>query len=368
ETPPEDRYPVQTYVVEFNYQTVADAIMREISRGGQVYFVHNRVMDIERVTDGLAAAVPEARIGVAHGQMREDQLERVMVDFLEGEYDVLVCTTIIESGLDIPNVNTIIVNEADHLGLSQLYQLRGRVGRSNRRAYAYLTYRRDRVLTEIAEKRLQAIREFTEFGSGFKIAMRDMEIRGAGNVLGPEQHGHIMAVGFDMYCRLLEEAVHQLKGEEPVEQADPTVELPLDAFISDDYIPDQPRKMEMYRKIMLSRLPDSVEEVYDELVDRFGDPPPEVLNLLNVARLKTFCLQLGVATVGLQGQLLVFGFTDKPAVSGEQLVKLSSFYPTLTFAASPNFQMKLKLRGAEPVKALEIALEALGKAQQIMEA
>ncbi|HEX3031832.1 MAG TPA: transcription-repair coupling factor, partial [Bacillota bacterium] len=344
ETPPEERYPVQTYVVEFNYQTVRDAVLRELNRGGQVYFVHNRVLDIDRTAEKLQEVIPEARIAIAHGQMREDLLERVMLDFMEGEYDILVCTTIIETGLDIPNVNTMIIDEADYLGLSQLYQLRGRVGRSSRRAYAYLTYRKDKVLTEVAEKRLQAIREFTEFGSGFKIAMRDMEIRGAGNVLGPEQHGHIMAVGFEMYCRLLEESVQELQGTAPAPKVEPTVEIPVDAYIDNAYIPDQTAKMEMYRKIVLSQEPGSIEDVYDELVDRFGDPPQVVLNLLDIARIRIGCLELGLAGVQLSGQQLIFSFTDNPAISGSELVELAGIYPGLAFATSPQFQMKLTVR------------------------
>jgi transcription-repair coupling factor (superfamily II helicase) len=365
ETPPEDRYPVQTYVVEFNYQVIRDAILRELNRGGQTYFVHNRVMDIERVAEALQEIIPEARIAVAHGQMKEDDLERIMLDFLEGEFDVLLCTTIIETGLDIPNVNTIIIDEADHMGLSQLYQLRGRVGRSNRLAYAYLTYKRDKILTEIAEKRLQAIREFTEFGSGFKIAMRDLEIRGAGNILGPEQHGQIMSVGFEMYCRLLEEAVQELQGKQVTDIQEPAVEIAIDAFISDDYIPDQIRKMEMYRKIMLSRLEESVDEVVEELVDRFGDPPQAVQNLLIIARIKALCYELGLAGVTLSGEYLTFKFNEKPAVSGQQLVELAGTYRSLSFVAAPQIQMKLRIRKLSPEKVIN---EALGVLTQIKKA
>ncbi len=359
ETPPEDRYPVQTYVVEFNYQVIRDAILRELNRGGQIYFVHNRVLDIDQAAEALQSLIPEARVAVAHGQMKEEDLESIMLDFLEGELDILVCTTIIETGLDIPNVNTIIIDEADHMGLSQLYQLRGRVGRTNRLAYAYLTYKKDKVLTEVAEKRLQAIREFTEFGSGFKIAMRDLEIRGAGNILGPEQHGQIMSVGFEMYCRLLEEAVQELQGKQVTELQEPSVEIPIDAYISDDYIPDQARKMEMYRKIMLSRLEESVEEVGEELVDRFGDPPEPVLNLLAIARIKALCLEQGLSGVSLSGGYLTFRFNEKPAVSGQQLVELAAKYRNLSFVAAPQVQMKLAVRKLGPEKILSEALEVL---------
>jgi transcription-repair coupling factor (superfamily II helicase) len=243
ETPPEDRYPVRTYVMEHNDAVIRDAIQRELARGGQVYFVHNRVQTIDGVAAALARSVPDARIAVAHGQMAEDRLEEIMLRFLDSEFDVLVSTTIIESGLDIPNVNTLIVTDSDYLGLSQLYQLRGRVGRSNRVAYAYFMYRKDSILTEVAEKRLAAIREFTDFGSGFKIAMRDLEIRGAGNLLGPEQHGHIAAVGFELYSRLVEEAVRELKGTgKEEEKQDPFIDLPVSAFIGDDYVSDPRQK------------------------------------------------------------------------------------------------------------------------------
>jgi transcription-repair coupling factor (superfamily II helicase) len=246
-TPPEDRYPVETFVAEYDEALVQDAIGRELGRGGQVFFVHNRIHNLDKVAARLHQLVPEARIAVAHGQMAEDRLEQILLDFMEGEYDVLVATTIIENGIDIPQVNTIIVDDADHMGLSQLYQLRGRVGRSNRLAYAYFLYKRDKALTEASEKRLRAIKDFTELGSGFKIAMRDLEIRGAGNILGPEQHGFIISVGFDLYTQLLEEAVRELKGEpEPPREVQANIELTVDAFISDQYVPDARQKIDAY--------------------------------------------------------------------------------------------------------------------------
>ena len=240
ETPPEDRLPVQTYVVEYNDALIRDAIMREVHRGGQIYFVYNRVRSMERMAERLRKLVPEAKIRMAHGQMSESVLEQVMLDFYDKKFDVLICSTIIESGLDIPNANTVIVYDADYYGLSQLYQLRGRVGRSNRLAYAYLTYRKDKILSEVAEKRLRAIKEFTEFGAGFKIAMRDLEIRGAGNILGPQQHGHMAAVGYELYCKLLDEAVKKLKGEETKETVDVTIDIKVNAYIDNDYIPGRP--------------------------------------------------------------------------------------------------------------------------------
>ncbi len=297
-TPPEDRYPVETFVAEYDEELIRDAVGRELSRGGQVFFVHNRIQSLDKVVSRIQQLVPEARIVAAHGQMPEDRLEQILLDFMEGEYDVLVATTIIENGIDIPQVNTIIVDDADHMGLSQLYQLRGRVGRSNRLAYAYFLYKRDKVLTEVSEKRLRAIKDFTELGSGFKIAMRDLEIRGAGNILGPEQHGFIISVGFDLYTQLLEEAVQELKGEQPApKEVQANIELQVDAFISDQYVSDARQKIDAYKRIIAIRsLPDS-EDVADELVDRFGSMPDPVKNLLDIARLKVQCSRLGITSI-----------------------------------------------------------------------
>ncbi|MFZ5817510.1 MAG: transcription-repair coupling factor [Bacillota bacterium] len=297
-TPPEDRYPVETFVAEYDDELIRDAIGRELSRGGQVFFVHNRIQTLDKVVSRLQQLVPEARIVAAHGQMQEDRLEQILLDFMDGEYDVLVATTIIENGIDIPQVNTMIVDDADHMGLSQLYQLRGRVGRSNRLAYAYFLYKRDKVLTEVSEKRLRAIKDFTELGSGFKIAMRDLEIRGAGNILGPEQHGFIISVGFDLYTQLLEESVQELKGEQPApKEVQANIELQVDAFISDQYVPDARQKIDAYKRIIAIRsLPDA-EDVADELVDRFGSMPDPVKNLLDIARLKVLCSKVGITSI-----------------------------------------------------------------------
>lgn len=295
QTPPEDRYPVQTYVVEYDEDLVRDAVLRELGRGGQVFYVHNRVQTIEAAAARLQALVPKARITVAHGQMREEELERTMLEFLEGEYDVLVSTTIIESGLDMPNVNTLIVEDADTLGLAQLYQLRGRVGRSSRVAYAYFTYRR--VPTEQAERRLEAIREFTELGSGYKIALRDLEIRGAGNLLGPEQHGFIASVGFELYCRMLEEAIRELTGRRTSALGETTVDVRVDAYLPDHYIPDMPEKIEAYHRLASVLDPAEVDEVEAEIVDRYGPPPPPAANLLLVARVKAIARSLGCSSI-----------------------------------------------------------------------
>ena len=283
---------------------VAEAIRRELDRGGQVFFVYNRVQSIERMASYLQQLVPEARIEIGHGQMNEDTLEEVMLSFYEGASDILICTTIIENGLDIPNVNTLIVYDADRLGLSQLYQLRGRVGRSNRVAYAYFTYRKDRMLGEIAEKRLAAIRDFTDLGSGFKIALRDLEIRGAGNLLGPEQHGHIAAIGFDLYCKLLEEAIKEQRGEKPPDTPDPTIEVEIDAYIDERYISDPAQKVEIYKKIAAVTSLSEADAVEEEIEDRVGDLPAAVRNLVEISRLKVLAKQLGIEMSSERGEIV----------------------------------------------------------------
>ncbi len=311
ETPPEDRFPVQTYVLEASDELIRDAIMREVSRGGQVFYVHNRVQSIDRVAEHVSSLVPAVRIAVGHGQMKEDKLEQVMLDFISGEYDVLVCTTIIESGLDIPNANTLIVDDADHLGLAQLYQLRGRVGRSNRLAYAYFTYKREKVLTETSEKRLDAIREFTELGSGFKLAMRDLEIRGAGNVLGPEQHGFIMSVGYDLYVQLLEEAIRELRQEAvPKEKPQVSIDIPVDVYVPDDFVPSQRQKIELYKKVAAIESLEDADEVAEDILDRYGHPPVPVQNLLAVARVKVRARELGIVAISQQKERVGFKFGD----------------------------------------------------------
>lgn len=304
--PPEGRMPIKTFVTEAESDTVRTAIVRELDRGGQVFFVHNRVENIGHVADQVQKLVPYARVDVAHGQMPETELERVMMEFYEHRFDVLVCTTIIESGLDIPNANTIIINESDKLGLAQLYQLRGRVGRSDRQAYAYLLYRPDKVLTEVAEKRLDAIREFTQLGSGYRIALRDLEIRGAGNLLGSEQSGQMAAVGFDLYCQLLSQAVAELKGEEVEEIELPTVDLPVDAFIPQTYMPTEAHRILFYKKMAAVRDEAAVQAVQDELEDRFGDPPRPVWNMLAIIRLRLRCAELGIDGIStFQNQIQV---------------------------------------------------------------
>lgn len=316
ETPPENRFPVQTYVVEYSPALVREAIERELARGGQVYYLYNRVQGIYQMAEAINALVPDAKVSVGHGQMSEQELEKTILDFLDGESDVLVSTSIIETGVDIPNVNTLIVHDADKMGLSQLYQLRGRVGRSNRIAYAYFTYQRDKVLTEVAEKRLQSIKEFTELGSGFKIAMRDLSIRGAGNLLGAEQHGFIASVGFDMYSQMLAEEIAKRKAEMSGEEAQPEkavstlIDISVDAYLPSDYIYDSIQKIEIYKKVASLRTFEETDDLIDELVDRFGDLPQAVSNLLSVARLKIYGTLYGIESISQKGDDLTFKLSE----------------------------------------------------------
>ena len=344
EDPPEERFPVQTYVMAHNESIIADAIAREITRGGQIYYVYNRVQSIHQVAAKLAQMVPEAKIGVGHGQMSERQLENLMMDYYEGVYDVLVCTTIIETGLDISNVNTIIIHDADKLGLSQLYQLRGRVGRSNRQAYAYLMYEKDKVLTEVAEKRLKAIKEFTEFGSGFKIAMRDLEIRGAGNLLGSDQHGHMAAIGYDLYVKLLEETINELKGEVVEKYEDASIELNVNAYISADYIANQSQKIEIYKKIASIRNLQDLYGIEEEIEDRFGDLPVSVRNLLYISYIKALGQQVKVTSIAQKENDIKITFKDSSMLKPENIgMVLHSFGKKVSFhgIAQPYFVYKV---------------------------
>ncbi|BAU26192.1 transcription-repair coupling factor [Aneurinibacillus soli] len=311
ETPPENRFPVQTYVMEYSAGLVREAVERELAREGQVYFLYNQVQGIDQMAEQIRMLVPEAKVVVAHGQMSETELESVMLSFLEGESDVLVSTTIIETGVDIPNVNTLIVTNADRMGLSQLYQLRGRVGRSNRIAYAYFTYQRDKVLTEVAEKRLQAIKEFTELGSGFKIAMRDLSIRGAGNLLGAEQHGFIASVGFDLYSQMLKDAIEELKGEpQKEEEVHPEITITIDAFIPSDYIQDGKQKIEMYKKFAAASSFSDLDDLTEELIDRFGTIPHSVMNLLHVAKLRVYARENRIVEIAQKGEAVLLTFHE----------------------------------------------------------
>ena len=320
QSPPEERYPVQTYVVEYSDGLVRDAILRELSRGGQVYFLYNRVQTIEAMYNRLKKLVPEARIAVGHGQMREHALEDVMLDFYEGKFDVLLCTTIIEAGLDVPRANTLIVCDADRFGLSQLYQLRGRVGRSNRLAYAYLTVNPNKVMTENADKRLSAIREFTEFGSGFRVAMRDLEIRGMGNLLGAEQSGHMAAIGYDLYVKMNEETVRELRGDASQGDIETRMEIRVDAYVPHEYISNELLRVEMYKKIAGITSREAREDILEELIDRFGDPGRPVMNLIDIAQLKSHCSQLGIDLVTVKGNDLVMRFAQNVKIDVMKLV------------------------------------------------
>lgn len=311
-TPPEERLPVQTYVVEYDMNLIADAIKRELARGGQVYFVYNRVASINHMGELLAATLPDLRYAIAHGQMTGRQIEEIMTDFYEGHYDVLLSTSIIETGLDIPNANTIIIYDADRLGLSQLYQMRGRVGRSRRRAYAYFMYRPDKILSEAAEKRLKAIEEFTELGAGFKLAMRDLEIRGAGNLLGSQQHGNIASVGFGMYVSMLEEAIAKAQNKEVERDVsiDPAIDLEVDAFIDDAYIKDSARKISVYQRLLHIKSKEQLDDMTDELIDRFGTPTDPVDRLLRIAQIKEQARLLGIKSIVRRDKQLTIHWHD----------------------------------------------------------
>ena len=350
EEPPMDRLPIQTYVMEYNEELVREAISRELSRGGQAYYVYNRVREIGDVAAKVAELVPEAVVAFAHGQMRETELENIMYRFINGEIDVLVSTTIIETGLDISNVNTMIIHDADNMGLSQLYQLRGRVGRSSRTAYAFLMYRRDKMLKEIAEKRLAAIREYTELGSGFKIAMRDLEIRGAGNLLGAEQHGHMEAVGYDLYCKMLNEAVKEAKGITAEEQFDTSIDIEIDAYIPMGYIPNEFQKLDIYKRIAGITSDEEAAEMTDELTDRFGDLPKSVENLLFIAKVKSLAHQVYVTDICQKGDTLKFTLYEKARIDAAKIQPfLLSYGPRLKFTAdakAPYFTLLLKSPGS----------------------
>ena len=366
EEPPVDRVPIQTYVMEYNDEMIREAIHRELGRGGQVYYVYNRVNNIDEVANHVASLVPDANVAFAHGQMNEHQLEKIMLDFINGDIDVLVSTTIIETGLDIPNANTMIIQDADRLGLSQLYQIRGRIGRSNRTSYAFLMYKRDKMLKEDAEKRLQAIREFTELGSGIKIAMRDLEIRGAGNILGAEQHGHMEAVGYDLYCKMLNEAVIALKGgQEEEETFETVVDCDIDAFIPDGYIKNEYLKLDVYKRISAIETDDEYMDMQDELIDRFGDIPKSVDNLLRVAELKAMAHRAYVTEVDINTQEIRIELYPKAKLDVTGIPALIAGYKTaLRFAQGEKpvlfYQDKgKKNKDCEPM--MEKAKELLGK-------
>lgn len=355
EDPPEERYPTTSYVVEFEPTLIREAIHREIDRGGQVYFVYNRIEDIDDIYLKLQEMVPEARIAIAHGRMREKALEEIMMDFTDGEYDILLSTTIIETGLDIQNVNTMVVYNADRMGLSQLYQLKGRIGRGERSSFAYFTYTKGKSLTEVAEKRLMAIKDFSEFGSGYKIAMRDLELRGAGNVLGESQHGHVAAIGYDLYAKLLEEAVREAKGEKYTERKDVIIELPIDGYIPSTYIGEQDEKIEMYKKIASISSQEEYEDLVEELVDRFGDIPKSVVNLMKIALLKSYAGRAGFHRIREIRNRLTLEFEKAENLPLDIIGSLSEKYGELisfNLGEDPNINMDFE--GIHLEKVMEI--------------
>ena len=308
--PPQNRKPVQTYVLEYEEEVIKEAITKELERDGQVFYLFNNVEQIERKAALISRLVPEAKVDFAHGRMSGSQIEDIMHEFIEGNTNVLVCTTILESGIDIPNANTIIVENADRMGLAQLYQIRGRVGRSNRQAYAYITYKRDKLLSEVADKRLKAIKEFTEFGSGFKIAMRDLEIRGAGSLLGEIQHGHMEQVGYDTYCKLLDEVMKETQGIKQIvdQEFEVQIDLNVSSYIPDDYISNQSQKIEVYQDIALCKNDEDIQNVTDEIIDRYGDMPMEVENLIKIARIKNLCKENHIEKIFSKFDKIVFNF------------------------------------------------------------
>ena len=359
EEPPQDRYPVQTFVLEQNDRVLDEAMRRELARGGQVYYLHNRVESIDQCAARIKQRIPEAEIGIAHGKMNQEQLSDVMQSMAAGEIQILVCTTIIETGIDIPNVNTLIIEDADRLGLAQLHQLRGRVGRSSRHAYAYLTFRKGKVLTEIAEKRLDAIREYAEFGSGFKIAMRDLEIRGAGDLLGAEQSGHMMSVGYDMYLKLLEDAVLEERGEEALKEPECTADLTVTANIAKNYVSSGEQRMDLYRRMAAIRSREDADDLLDEIVDRYGDPPKGVMNLIAIALLRARAAASGITEItqkeGMVNLTLsTMDFAAISAVCGDAKWKGRVFFSA---GRSPMLSAKLK-KGEDSLKLAEALVDA----------
>ena len=349
EEPPEDRQPVQTFVLEHDWGVVSDAIRRELQRGGQVYYLHNRIEDIERTARKLRELVEDATIAVAHGQMDRNMLASVMDAVVSGQTQILVCTTIIETGIDIPNVNTLIIEDADKLGLAQLHQIRGRVGRSTRRARAYLTFRRDKVLTELAEKRLNAIRDFAAFGSGMKIAMRDLEIRGAGSLLGAEQSGHMIDVGYDMYMKLLSEAVLEARGIPVPQRAECSADLAVAANIPERYIASAEQRMDVYRRIALIRTEEEADDLTDELIDRFGDPPPSVNALIHIALLRGEAGKAGVTDISQKQGQIVFTVRDFDMAKVSALYAREEYRGRLRVEAGTKPRLSLKIRAKNRV-------------------
>lgn len=320
--PPHNRKPVQTYVLEYDEEVIKEAITKELERNGQIFYLYNHVESIQKKANDIEKLVPEANVAYAHGRMTGSKIEEIMKEFIEGKTNVLVCTTILESGIDIPNANTIIVENADRMGLAQLYQIRGRVGRGQKQAYAYITYKRDKLLTEVADKRLKAIKEFTEFGSGFKIAMRDLEIRGAGSLLGEIQSGHLEQVGYDTYCHLLDEVVKEMQGIEIEAETEIQIDLNVTSYIPDEYIQDANQKIEIYQNIALCKNEQDIQNIIDEIIDRFGNMPPELENLIEISRIKNLAKLFKINKIASKKTAVVFTFeANKMEIEIVEIVK-----------------------------------------------
>ncbi len=349
--PPKTRKPVQTYVLEYDKEVIKEAITKELERNGQVFYLFNNVEKIIQKADEISNLVPEARVAYAHGQMSGREIEDIMRDFTEGNIDILVCTTILESGIDIPNANTIIIENADRMGLAQLYQIRGRVGRSDRQGYAYITYKRDKLLSEVADKRLKAIKEFTEFGSGFKIAMRDLEIRGAGSLLGEVQHGHLEQVGYDTYCNLLDEVIKEMKGIEVKPDLDVQIDLDVTCYIPDEYISDSSQKIEMYQNIALCKTEEDIQNVIDEMIDRFGNMPSEIENLIEIARIKMLCKKHQISRVQSKRNFVVFTF-ERPELDIDVVDLVKRYKNKIKFTQGIKPQITLALDNMSDIKML----------------
>ena len=358
--PPQNRKPIKTYVLEYDEEVIKEAILKELERSGQVFYLYNRVESIEEKASNISNLVPEARVAYAHGKMSGKEIEDIMNSFIQKEIDVLVCTTILESGIDIPNANTIIIEDADRLGLAQLYQIRGRVGRSDKGAYAYITYRKNKILSEVSERRLKAIKEFTEFGSGFKIALRDLEIRGAGNILGPEQHGHMEAVGYEMYCKLLDEAVKELQGAEVEKDFEIQIDLKVSAFIPNEYILNTAQKIETYQEIANIEKEEQIAEMVDELIDRYGELPNEMINLLEVARIKCYARNLKIYKIEQKLDKAVMYFSDSKVLTSDKVQILIDQYRRQIFFSSEGMPyITLRLQSQKESDILKEVLKLL---------
>ena len=351
--PPQNRKPVQTYVLEYDAEVIREAIVKELERNGQVFYLYNNVETILKKADEIQALVPEAKVTYAHGKMTGKEIEAIMEEFIEGKTNVLVCTTILESGIDIPNANTIIVENADRLGLAQLYQIRGRVGRADKQAYAYITYRRDKMLSEEADKRLKAIKEFTEFGSGFKIAMRDLEIRGAGSLLGEMQHGHMDQIGYDMYCKILDEVVKEMKGIKVEEELDVQIDINVSSYIPDEFIDNSSQKIEIYQNIALCKSEIDIQNVVDEIIDRYGRMPEEIENLLEITRIKNLCREKGISKISQKKDSIIF-YIEVSRFDNENIeILLNKYKNRIQFSPGKTSYITLKNIGTDVISVIK---------------